>query len=89
MSADVIPGQLDLRHQGWDLADRDADDGASITIIDAGQLDSARRLQLLSVTRPEERRMMLVGSANTAGAGHTGWRTALARRWAMRPRWRN
>ncbi len=68
MSGEEIPSELDLRRQGWDLAEQDADDGASITIIDAAKMDGVRRLQLMAVTRPDERRMMLVGSANTPEA---------------------
>ncbi len=75
-SANEISKELDLRRQGWDLAEDDVEDGVSITIIDAAQLDSIRRLHLMSNTRPDERRMMLSAAPTPPQPARNGSRTA-------------
>jgi DNA-binding response OmpR family regulator len=67
-----IPEDLDLRRQGWDLADHGSAADHCVTIVHVARLDITRWAQLLDHTRCEERRMMLVGGANT-----TEGRTAL------------
>ena len=60
-----IPEFLDLRRQGWAMADHDTAADHCVAIVHAAGLDSGRWLQLMTFTRHEERRMMLVGGANT------------------------
>lgn len=68
VSAEEIPETLDLRRKGWELAPQGNSEDHCIAIVDAAGIDSARWLDLMSFTRPEDRRMMLVGRANTPEA---------------------
>jgi DNA-binding response OmpR family regulator len=69
VSAADIPEELDLRRQGWDLAPHDdAGEVGCVAIVDGAGLDSTRWLHLMSFTRHEDRRLMLVGGANTPDA---------------------
>lgn len=63
-----IPEGLDLRRQGWNLAEHDEAGGACVKIVHAAGLDGLCQLHLLTITPQEERRMMLVGGANTPEA---------------------
>jgi DNA-binding response OmpR family regulator len=63
-----IPEDLDLRRQGWALADHDTAADHCVAIVHAAGLDSTRWVQLMTYTRHEDRRMMLVGGANTTEA---------------------
>jgi len=61
-----LPEDLDLRRQGWALADHDTAADHCVAIMHAAGFDESRWAQLLSHTSNEKRRMMLVGGANTA-----------------------
>lgn len=66
-----IPEYLDLRRQGWAMADHDNAADHCVAIVHAAGLDSGRWLQLMTFTRHEDRRMMLIGGANTPEARTT------------------
>lgn len=68
MSAEEIPEEMDLRRQGWDLASHTSSADDCVVILHATSLDSTRWLHLMTFTREEDRRTMLVGGANTPEA---------------------
>ena len=65
VSAGEIPEELDLRRQGWDLADHTMNEDDCVVLVHATGMDSTRWLHLMTFTRHEDRRTMLVGGANT------------------------
>lgn len=71
VSSGDIPEYLDLRRQGWAMADHDTAADDCVAIVHAAGMDSGRWLHLMTFTRHEERRMMLVGGANTPEARTT------------------
>lgn len=63
-SGGKIPGSLDLRLQGWRLAEPNTEEDC-VAIIDATALDSSAWMQVM-LTKPEARRLMLVGNVSSA-----------------------